>query len=119
MKEIAFVFSHAPHGTSLGREGLDAIFSISSIINKISVFFINDGVFQIQKNIGSENILSRDYTAAFPILSLYDIKDLYCCKLSLIQRGLSLQHNFILNVNILDVDLLRLKLDSYDAIINF
>ncbi|QCI22461.1 DsrE family protein, partial [Buchnera aphidicola] len=46
MKRIAFVFSHVPHGNSFGREGLDAIFGISSLIKKINLFFIGDGVFQ-------------------------------------------------------------------------
>lgn len=119
MKIIAFVFSHAPHGTSFGREGLDAIFSISSVIKKISLFFIGDGVLQLIKNFRSKDILARDYTSSFPILSLYDIKDLYCCKLSLIQRGLSNNCNFILKVKILNSDLLRLKLDEHDVVINF
>ncbi|QCI25714.1 sulfurtransferase complex subunit TusC [Buchnera aphidicola (Sitobion avenae)] len=118
MNTISFVFSHAPHGTSFGREGLDAIFSISSIFQKISLFFIGDGVLQLFKSHQSKNILARDYTSSFSILSFYDIKDFYCCKESLIERGL-IDNNFILNIDILDADVLRLKLDSYDAIINF
>lgn len=119
MKMIAFIFSHAPHGTSFGREGLDAIFSISSIFKKISLFFIGDGVLQLFKSHESKNILSRDYTSSFSILSFYDIKDFYCCKESLIERGLNNDNDFILNIDILDASVLRLKLDSYDAIINF
>ncbi|QIQ42090.1 MAG: sulfurtransferase complex subunit TusC [Buchnera aphidicola (Microlophium carnosum)] len=118
MKMLAFVFSHAPHGTSFGREGLDAIFSISSIFKKISLFFIGDGVLQLINSHQSENILSRNYTSSFSILSFYNIKDFYCCKASLIERGLS-NNNFILNINILDSYMLRSKLDNYDAIMNF
>ncbi|ACL30321.1 sulfurtransferase complex subunit TusC [Buchnera aphidicola str. APS (Acyrthosiphon pisum)] len=119
MKMVAFVFSHAPHGISLGREGLDAIFSISSIFKKISVFFIGDGVLQLIKNQQPEHILARNYTSSFSILSLYNIKDLYCCKASLLERGLNNNNNFILNIDVLDSYNLRLKLDNYDAIINF
>ncbi|QCI21238.1 sulfurtransferase complex subunit TusC [Buchnera aphidicola (Hyperomyzus lactucae)] len=119
MKMIAFIFSHSPHGTSFGREGLDAILSISAIFKKIAVFFIGDGVLQLIKSYQSENILARNYTSSFSILSFYNIKDFYCCKSSLIERGLNYNKNFILNVDILESYNLRLKLDSYDAIINF
>ncbi|QIE02207.1 sulfurtransferase complex subunit TusC [Buchnera aphidicola] len=119
MNKIAFIFSHSPHGTSLGREGLDSIFGLSSVFQKISVFFINDGVLQLIKNYKSTNILSRDYTPAFSILSMYDIKEFYCCKSSLKNRGLHNYTRFILNITILDAYLLRLKLDNVDLIINF
>ncbi|QFQ32683.1 sulfurtransferase complex subunit TusC [Buchnera aphidicola (Aphis fabae)] len=119
MKKIAFIFSHAPHGTTLGKEGLDAVLGTSSILKKISLFFIGDGVFQLLKSYKSERILARDYTSLFSILSLYEIKDFYCCKLSLFERGLNFDTEFILQVNILNSYFLRLKLDDHDAIINF
>ncbi len=118
MKMIAFIFSHAPHGSSFGREGLDAIFSISAIFQEVSLFFIGDGVLQLIKNYHTKNILARNYTSSFSILSFYDIKNLYCCKSSLIERGLNNNH-FLLNIEILDSHILRLKLDSYDAVLNF
>ncbi|QCI17908.1 sulfurtransferase complex subunit TusC [Buchnera aphidicola (Acyrthosiphon lactucae)] len=120
MKIVAFVFSHSPHGTSFGREGLDAIFSLSSVFKKISLFFIGDGILQLIKSHQTENILARNYISSFSILSFYNIKDFYCCKKSLIERGFnSKKNNFILNVDILDSYIMRLKLDNYDAIINF
>ncbi|QCI21808.1 sulfurtransferase complex subunit TusC [Buchnera aphidicola (Hyadaphis tataricae)] len=119
MNSVAVIFTHAPHGTSFGREGLDAVLSISSIINEISLFFIGDGVLQLIKNYKSENILARNYTASFSVLSFYNIKTFYCCKSSLLARGLYNYRQFILQVNILDLDVLRLKLDDYDVIVNF
>jgi len=119
MKKIAFVFSHAPHGTSFGREGLDAVLGVSLIIEKISLFFIGDGVLQILKSYKSENILARNYTSSFRILPIYGIKNFYCCKSSLIDRGLNFPNQFILKVNILSSYFFRLKLDDHDAIINF
>ncbi|CAL4325817.1 Protein TusC [Buchnera aphidicola (Protaphis terricola)] len=119
MKKIAFIFSHAPHGTTFGKEGLDAVLSTSSVLNKISLFFIGDGVFQLLKNYKTEKILSRNYTNLFSILSLYEIKNFYCCKLSLVERGLNLNTKFTLKVDILNFHLLRLKLENFDVILNF
>ncbi|VFS45630.1 tRNA 2-thiouridine synthesizing protein C [Budvicia aquatica] len=45
MKKIAFVFTHAPHGSSGGREGLDAVLATSALTEEIGLFFISDGVF--------------------------------------------------------------------------
>ncbi|WP_256744534.1 sulfurtransferase complex subunit TusC, partial [Cronobacter sakazakii] len=46
MKQVAFVFTQAPHGTSAGREGLDALLAMSALTEEIGVFFLSDGVFQ-------------------------------------------------------------------------
>lgn len=119
MKKIGFIFSHAPHGTTFGREGLDLILGISVLIQDIRLFFIGDGTLQLLKSYKPENILARDYIPAFSILSLYDIKKYYCCELSLFERGLNRNIDFLLPVNILNLRLLRLKLDDCDTIINF
>lgn len=120
MKKIAFIFSHAPHGTSMGREGLDIVFGVSSIFKEINLFFIEDGVLQLIKSNNPEKILMRNYTNSFLILSsYYDIKNFYCCKLSLMKRGLNYKKDFILETEILELRDLRFKLNKNDAIINF
>ncbi|WP_343154192.1 sulfurtransferase complex subunit TusC [Buchnera aphidicola] len=119
MKKIAFVFSNAPHGTTFGKEGIDAVLATSSILKKITLFFIGDGIFQLLKSYKPERILTRDYTSLFSILSLYEIKNFYCCKLSLLERGFNFDTKFILQVHILNPYFLRLKLEDHDAIINF
>ncbi|QCI24563.1 sulfurtransferase complex subunit TusC [Buchnera aphidicola (Muscaphis stroyani)] len=119
MKTIAVIFSHAPHGSSFGREGLDAVLSISAILKKISLFFIGDGVLQLIKSYQTKKILSRNYVSSFSILPILDIKNFYCCKSSLIERGLFNYRHFVLNTTILNKETLYLKLDNYDAIINF
>lgn len=119
MKIIAVVFSHSPHGTSFGREGLDAILSISSVFKRIKLFFFGDGVFQLFKSYYPDKILSRDYIPAFSILSLYDITGFFCCEFSLIQRGLNYRSDFIFKIDILNSHFLRLELDKCDVIINF
>lgn len=119
MKKIAFIFSYAPHGTTYGKEGLDLVLGSSSVFKKISLFFIGDGVLQLLKSYKSEKILTRNYTVLFSILSSYEIRNFYCCKLSLFERGLQFNTKFIVPVNILNSYFLRLKLDDHDAIVNF
>ncbi|VFP88751.1 Protein TusC [Buchnera aphidicola (Cinara piceae)] len=86
MKSIAFVFSSAPHGNSISREGLDLILSFSVFSNKIALFFIDDGVFQLMKHQKPELIKLYNYSLSFKILSLYDIKDFFFVKNQLIRE---------------------------------
>ncbi|VFP79351.1 Protein TusC [Buchnera aphidicola (Cinara curtihirsuta)] len=86
MKSIAFVFSKAPHGNSISREGLDFILSFSLFSNKISLFFIDDGVFQLMLHQKPSLIKLHNYSLSFKILSLYDIKDFFFVKILLIRE---------------------------------
>ncbi|HXK00415.1 MAG TPA: sulfurtransferase complex subunit TusC [Buchnera sp. (in: enterobacteria)] len=119
MKSIAFIFSHAPHGTSFGREGLDIILSASLTIQDISIFFIGDGVFQLVKNQQPEIILSRNYASAFCILPLYGINKFYFYSDSLIERGFLEKDIFLLDIQILNTYVFQEKLSQCEGIINF
>lgn len=83
MKSIAFIFSHAPHGNTLGREGLDMLLSFSLVFQRIGVFFIDDGVLQLVPNQNTKHIFLRNYTRSFKILSLYGITDFFFVKILL------------------------------------
>lgn len=119
MKNIAFVFSHVPYGTSLSKEGLDSVLSISMINPNVSIFFIGDGVFQLMKNQNPEHILLNNYVSSFGILPFFGINQLYYCKESLIERGLFHEYDFFLDICIISRTCIRKKLDEYDLIINF
>lgn len=92
MKRIAFVFSTAPHGTTAGREGLDALLATSALTDNLAVFFIADGVFQLLPGQKPDAVLARDYIATFKLLGLYDIEQCWICAASLRERGLDRRH---------------------------
>ncbi|CCJ77056.1 sulfurtransferase complex subunit TusC [Cronobacter muytjensii] len=119
MKQVAFVFTHAPHGTASGREGLDALLAMSALTEEIGVFFISDGVFQILPGQVPQAILARDYIATFKVLPLYDIERCYVCLESLRERGLSEEQTFVIDVEMLDGGALRERLDGYDVVLTF
>ncbi|MCX8958906.1 sulfurtransferase complex subunit TusC [Erwinia psidii] len=119
MNRIAVVFTQSPHGTSAGREGLDAVLAISALSENIALFFISDGVLQLRPNQQPEKVLARHYAAAFGLLPLYDIEDLYICSASLLERGLPSEGESVLPVKVLSQTELRTMLDSFDRIITF
>lgn len=119
MKRIAFVFTSAPHGTSSGREGLDALLATSALSEEIGVFFVGDGVFQLIAGQTPDAVLARDYISTFKILPLYDIESCWLCAESLRERGLSETTPWVLDVEVLEPQALRRQLDDYDVVLTF
>ncbi|MCG3463904.1 sulfurtransferase complex subunit TusC [Xenorhabdus bovienii] len=119
MKKIAFVFTEAPHGSSAGREGLDALLATSALTEQIGVFFISDGVFQLLANQQPETILARDYISTFKILPLYDIDKCYICLDDLNARGGSPASDLVLEAEFLPAAAIREVLSGYDVVLKF
>jgi len=119
MKRVAFVFKSAPHGTSAGREGLDALLATSALSEDIGVFFIGDGVLQILPGQQPDKILSRDYIATFRVLPLYDIEQCYLCAESARVRGLPENSPWVIDVAPLEPDALREMLHQFDTVLTF
>ena len=119
MNRVAFVFTQAPHGSSAGREGLDAVLATAALSEDVGLFFIGDGVLQLVTGQQPATILARDYIATFGVLALYDIEQCYVCHESLLARGFSADSDRVLEAEVLAASALRAKLDSYDRILRF
>lgn len=119
MNRVAFVFTRAPHGSSAGREGLDAALATGALSEDIGLFFIGDGVLQLNLHQQPETIKNRHYAATFGVLALYEIEQCYLCRTSLIARGLEVDADRLLDVTLLDAPALRQTLASYDRILTF
>ena len=119
MNRVAFLFTQAPHGSSAGREGLDAVLATGALSEDIALFFIGDGVLQLNREQQPESILARDYIATFGVLALYDIDQCFVCQESLLARGQSLTAQRVLEAEVLDAAMLREKLATYHRIIRF
>ncbi|WWO97795.1 MAG: sulfurtransferase complex subunit TusC [Candidatus Dasytiphilus stammeri] len=115
---VAVIFSHSPHGSSSGREGLDLILATLSFPKKIGLFFIGDGVLQLNVNQHTDHILSRNYISTFKVLDLYKISS-YVCSASLDERGLKIENPLIIPVKIVSETKLRIILNEFKIIINF
>ncbi|VFP87596.1 sulfurtransferase complex subunit TusC [Candidatus Erwinia haradaeae] len=119
MNDIAFVFTQCPHGSSSGREGLDAVLAALTLTKKIGLFFVSDGVLQLLPGQNSNVILARNYSVTFGVLPLYDITQFYVCAAALEERGIPTKNQFLIKVHILFPRDLRIKLNDYDQIITF
>lgn len=116
---VAFVFTQSPHGSSAGREGLDAVMATSALSDEIALFFISDGVMQLLPAQQPEKVLARNYITTFGVLPLYDIDQFYLCETALEERGIAQDTPFVLPVTVLSPSALRQKLDHYDRVLTF
>lgn len=119
MNSIAFIFTQAPHGSSAGREGLDAVLATSALSDDVALFFIGDGVMQLTAGQQPEKILARNYIATFGVLPLYDVDQCYLCAASLAERGLSVDDARVLPAEVLSSDALRERLGQFDRLLTF
>ncbi|MCQ4093929.1 sulfurtransferase complex subunit TusC [Erwinia persicina] len=119
MASIAFVFTQAPHGSSSGREGLDAVLATSALSDEIALFFVSDGVLQLTADQQPQHILARNYIATFGVLPLYDVEHCYVCAAALAERGIAAGAARVLATEVLAPDVLRARLNDYDRVITF
>ncbi|MFA9488306.1 MULTISPECIES: sulfurtransferase complex subunit TusC [unclassified Mannheimia] len=88
--KLAFLFTQPPFGSSVSREGLDALLAASAFCDEqeILICFINDGVFNLLANHQPEQILQKDHISTFKLLDLYDLTECFVCQESVSSRGL-------------------------------
>ncbi len=118
MKKIAFIFHSAPHDTSAGREGLDALLAASAYSEELAIFFVGEGVLQLLKSQDPSKILSRDYISAFKLLELYDIERRYICAESLRDWGME-PTDLIVEGQVLSPQELATLWNEFDQLLTF
>ncbi|WP_371372214.1 sulfurtransferase complex subunit TusC [Thalassotalea aquiviva] len=117
-KHYAIINSQSTFHAGIGKEALDAALILASYELKVSMFFIGDGVYQIQKNQLPQEISHKDYVATFQALEFYDIEDIYICKASLQARQLSEQSVFE-HANIVAPADIKQSLADCDVVLTF
>ncbi|MCE0493478.1 sulfurtransferase complex subunit TusC [Vibrio salinus] len=89
MKPLTFVFTSAPHFTARGREGIDAVLATSALCDGIQVIFVNQGVAHLLNGQDTTGIGTKNYAPMLKLFELYDIDEVYACRQSLDDMGLS------------------------------
>ena len=118
--KIAFLFRTSPHGTSISREGLDAILAATAFCDPddIGVFFIDDGVLNLINHQRPELIQQKDFIRTFKLLDLYDVEQRFICTESLQKFKLE-DKQLILSCEKIDRSLLIEKLNQAEKLFTF
>lgn len=118
--KIVFLFRTSPHGTSISREGLDAILAATAFCepNDIGIFFIDDGVLNLIDNQQPEIIQQKDFIRTFKLLDLYDVEQRFICTASLQKFKLD-NRELILSCEKINRSLLLEKLNQAEKLFTF
>lgn len=87
-KHLLFIFRSPPYENSTAKEGLDAVLAASVFDQKISVLFLNDGVFQLKKGQHPHNLKNQEKMLSS--LPIYDINNLFAHDKALHDRDIQI-----------------------------
>jgi tRNA 2-thiouridine synthesizing protein C len=114
---LAIVNRSAPYGSASGQESLDLTLAAASFGQTLSLFFIDDGVYQLFTAQAPESINAKNYSKTFAALEFYDIEQIYVCEESLLTRGIT--GPLCVEVTRLKRTDLRHLLNQHQHILNF
>ena len=117
-KKILFVMRHAPYGTSLAREALEATLAACSFEQQVSVLFLDDGVLQLVDTQQPASIEPKNHNAMLQALPLYDIDQLYVEQHSATTRQLS-SEQLPATAQLIDSKAAALLMADCDHIVSF
>ncbi|WP_019613625.1 sulfurtransferase complex subunit TusC [Psychromonas ossibalaenae] len=117
-KKVGIINRCLPHGSAQGRESLDLTLAMSAFNESLSLFFINDGVYQLLDGHSPEETLQKHYQPLFKMLEMYDVENIYVCEASLKQRSLS-SKMLLIDVTLLDKQGLQQKFALQDQLLSF
>lgn len=115
---IALVNKTAPYGQANGQESLDLAMAAGSFGQDLSLYFIEDGVFQLLARQSPGCIEAKNYSKTFAALEFYDIEHIYVCSDSLRARKLEAK-NLCIGVEVLNKNELQQRLSQHQHILSF
>jgi tRNA 2-thiouridine synthesizing protein C len=118
-KKLLFINRHAPYGSSLAKEALDAVLAASAYDQDISLLFMDDGVFQLFKDQETKSIHQKNVAMMLQALSYYDIEKIYVHQESLQLRQILPSELLLTNIRLVDNPATATLLAEQDHLLSF
>lgn len=115
-RHLLFIFRSSPYENTIAKEGLDAVLAASVFEQKISVLFLNDGVFQLKKEQQPRDL--KNQGKMLNSLPLYDVNALFAHDKALHDRNIELTECCI-NINPISGSSVTELMHSADHILSF
>lgn len=119
MKSVLFVSRHAPYGSSLAKDALDALLTSAAYDQPLAMLFMDDGVFQLLPGQDANLIGQKSFSRMLPALELYGVERLFVHQPSLELRNLGLEDLMTLPLSLVNDDELRNLLQNHQHILSF
>jgi len=118
IKKFMFVNRKAPYGTIYALESLEVVLISAAFEQDVSLAFVDDGVYQLMKNVNTEGVEMKNFSKTYRALEGYDIEKLYVEKSSMEARGLT-EDDLIVDVTLLDSAEMAGLMAEQDVVISF
>jgi tRNA 2-thiouridine synthesizing protein C len=118
-RKLLFISRHAPYGSSLARDALDAVLTAAAYDQDISLLFMDDGVFQLLKQQDPEPLEQKNIAATLPALPLYDVENIYVHWESLEKRAITPADLVLDTVQIIDSRAIGELFHQQDQLLSF
>lgn len=116
-KVLTFITRRAPYGQALPKACLDMVLSAAVFDQHVNLIFMDDGVLQLQSGQAPVVINSKNLSAAFTALPLYEVHNLYADSESLTARGLNAD-SLVVNVEISGAQKIAELIRQSDVVFN-
>lgn len=116
-KRFMYVNRRAPHGTIYAQESLELALITAAFDQKVSLVFLDDGVFQLLKNQDTKALSMRNFSKTFRALEDFEIDQIYVEKESLVSRGLT-EQDLIIPVEVLATEQLSRIMAQQDVVVS-
>lgn len=117
LKKFLFLQRKAPCGSLQGQELLDAALMTAAFEQKLSLLFMDEGVFILQKDRQSDSPLDNKLVKTLGNLSSYGVDNVYVDKQSMTDRGIN-ESNLLIEAKIVDTKVIQELLDEQDVILS-
>ncbi|MCB1772272.1 MAG: sulfurtransferase complex subunit TusC [Gammaproteobacteria bacterium] len=89
IKKFMYVNRRAPYGTIYAWESLEVVLIGAAFDQEVSLFFVDDGVFQLVKGSDTSESDMKNFMPTYRTLGDYGVRHMYVDKASLEARGLT------------------------------
>lgn len=113
VKKCMFVNRRAPHGTLYAWEALELALTAAAFDQAVSLVFLDDGVFQLQREQAPEALGFKNFALAFRALPDYEVEQVYVERESLEARGLTTE-DLCVPVTLIDAEALARLMHEQD-----
>lgn len=118
-KKLLFISRHAPYGSSIAKEALDAALAAAVYDQDLSLLFMDDGVFQLLQHQDPQSIAQKSFAAMLPVLPLYGIENIYVHQESLMLRGIPIDELVLEQVQLIDNCAIGKLMAEQDQLLSF
>ncbi len=117
-KRFLCVNRRAPHGTIYALESLEVVLAATAFEQRVTVLFLDDGVFQLVKNQNTDALGVKNFSPTYKALEMYEVERVVVERESLDRRGIS-EDDLIIPVEVLAEDEISELFESHDILLNF